>query len=340
MAHVTVPISKIQPNPWRDMETYPLLQNRIDALVKSFEATGYWGNILARERNGSYEIAYGHHRREALRRRYNHDQEVRIIVEHLDDEQMMKIMSRENLPDWAGRASATMETVRSLVQAYHADLIKIPPPESKTRKSWLRYAPSYLKGRADIGSPDKPYTSRQLGAVLGESYSDNDYGDEFRHIRNALNALECLELGLCDAEAFNEASNAQAELISLELLKQFEIATTGEDPVEEKEAKTSILELSKNIATTLKTRGGRVEIEELTPDDPDALGKAAGRVSFHCRKSLIDKRVVGDLKYLGDYRKKIPHGNLAHLHEALLELSSRALGALKALGGKQRTKKS
>lgn len=42
---------------------------KVNSLVKSIKQTGFWDNILARKNKaGKYEIAYGHHRLQALKK--------------------------------------------------------------------------------------------------------------------------------------------------------------------------------------------------------------------------------------------------------------------------------
>ena len=125
--HEMIPISSLKPNPFRDLDRYPIDRFKIDNLTVSFETTGYWGNILARERGGAYEIAYGHHRLEALRRRYDPHQQVPIIVEPLTDEQMIKIMARENAQEWNTNPLVTMETIRTIVFGFAEGKIRLNP---------------------------------------------------------------------------------------------------------------------------------------------------------------------------------------------------------------------
>jgi ParB-like chromosome segregation protein Spo0J len=61
------PIKSIKPNPFRDPANFPIQAEKIEALRESIHATEYWGNILARLVDGGAELAYGHHRIEALR---------------------------------------------------------------------------------------------------------------------------------------------------------------------------------------------------------------------------------------------------------------------------------
>jgi hypothetical protein len=78
------------------------------------EATGhwFWDNILARGYDGRVQIAYDHHRWEALKRVMNLTDMVDIPVKDLDDATMLKIMANENMESWALGAKVIDETVR------------------------------------------------------------------------------------------------------------------------------------------------------------------------------------------------------------------------------------
>jgi len=43
-----VKINQLNPNPYRDMENYPINREKVEALKASMEQTGFWDNILAR----------------------------------------------------------------------------------------------------------------------------------------------------------------------------------------------------------------------------------------------------------------------------------------------------
>ena len=62
-----VKVRNINPNPYRNIDHYPLNKEKIMALTNSIEKTGFWDNLVGREINGEIQIAYGHHRVEALR---------------------------------------------------------------------------------------------------------------------------------------------------------------------------------------------------------------------------------------------------------------------------------
>jgi hypothetical protein len=89
-----VKIKDIRPNPYRNLEKYPLKREKIDYLKESIRETFFWKHITAREKNGFYELACGHHRIEALRELGI--KEIDIPIEDISDEWMLLMMIREN----------------------------------------------------------------------------------------------------------------------------------------------------------------------------------------------------------------------------------------------------
>jgi len=91
-----VKLKLIKPNPYRDMKHYPIDEGKVDLLRESIRKTGFWDNIVARETEGKYEIAYGHHRLLALQKEFNPDKEIDLIIKGIDDADMIRIMADEN----------------------------------------------------------------------------------------------------------------------------------------------------------------------------------------------------------------------------------------------------
>ena len=136
-----VPLNKIKSNPFRLMGEYPLREETLAELAQSIEETGFWENILAREKNGHVELAYGHHRLEVLRRKYRKtpSRKVPLNFAKLSNENMLKIMVRENREEYGGSARQNMSDVEVAV----------------------------IKGRFAFGATGKRRTLVEMGRVLG-----------------------------------------------------------------------------------------------------------------------------------------------------------------------------
>lgn len=163
-------VAEIRPNPFRAIERYPLQDQKIKALRESIRATSFWDNLVARMGDdGKPEIAYGHHRLEAVRQELGSDAEVWLIIrDDMSDTQMLKIMLRENMEEWQTNALLDQASVRAVVDAYADDKIQLRPPESKARKDRLRHAPSFRQGYvAGTDRQHHPYTAATLASFLG-----------------------------------------------------------------------------------------------------------------------------------------------------------------------------
>ena len=117
-----VRVSDLYPNPFRNIEKYKIDRDKVQALKTSIEETTFWDNILARPKNGGFEIAYGHHRWAALK-----DlgiDEVNIPVRELDDSTMLRIMANENLADWATTPAVINETIFAAKKFLDGELAK------------------------------------------------------------------------------------------------------------------------------------------------------------------------------------------------------------------------
>ena len=101
MAHAAlsyVALSSIDPNPFRNLKNYPFDQHKLDALMRSIEDVGLWEGMIGRKVSGGYQLAFGHHRWEAARKKKLAT--VPLIIRDLTDEQMVGFMGRENLEDF------------------------------------------------------------------------------------------------------------------------------------------------------------------------------------------------------------------------------------------------
>lgn len=200
-------VKQIQPNPFRQMEHYPIQRDKVEALRESLRATGYWDNMVARLVKGKPQIAYGHHRLAALKEEYGSNYKAGLIIKKLDDAAMIKIMAYENMEEWSGNMWVEMETVKVIVTAYAEGKIELSPPDSNTGELFLRYAPSFITGtcpRAWAG--DFPYTAKTVAEFMGRLKAD---GRAKSRIIDILSALELIEEGLLNPLDFEGLSSKE-----------------------------------------------------------------------------------------------------------------------------------
>ena len=90
-------IKNIEPNPFRNLEKYPINKERVAKLKGSIKGLKFWGGIVCREhptKKAKYQLAFGHHRLQALRElKYT---EISMKVLKYDDSDMLLSMAEEN----------------------------------------------------------------------------------------------------------------------------------------------------------------------------------------------------------------------------------------------------
>jgi hypothetical protein len=179
----------IRPNPFRNLNSFPLDQQKVTELVSSIKATdaGFWDNVLVRKNGDFYELAYGHHRLEAARQAGL--KEADFIVKKLTDDEMLKIMVLENRADLERtQVSILVEGVEALVNAIAAGTVAVKV-DPKTSKDHIRNAPSFISGCSG-DSPEHPYTIESVALFLNET---EKRGDASKAVRYVVAALECAE---------------------------------------------------------------------------------------------------------------------------------------------------
>jgi len=108
-----IAIENLLPNPFRKIESYPIVRQAVEELKKSMEETGVWVGIVARkaEQNSKYEIAFGHHRLAAIKEL--EIKEVPVDVQEIDDLRMVQQMAFENMSARKTNTQVITETVLS-----------------------------------------------------------------------------------------------------------------------------------------------------------------------------------------------------------------------------------
>ncbi len=108
-----IQLRQLVENPFRNLgEPYVIDSEKVESLCASIRTTGFWDNLLVRHgpfqdgeamdtRKKVFQIAYGHHRLEALRllvtqQLIDEYYELELPVRSLDDSAMIRIMAAEN----------------------------------------------------------------------------------------------------------------------------------------------------------------------------------------------------------------------------------------------------
>jgi ParB-like chromosome segregation protein Spo0J len=95
--HVLINVDKIHPNPHRNFDRNPISEEQVEKLMASIEQTGFHENVVVREhpdKKGEYQLAYGHNRLEAIRRK--NITRVELPVARMSNWDMYRAMVDEN----------------------------------------------------------------------------------------------------------------------------------------------------------------------------------------------------------------------------------------------------
>ena len=104
-----IQVSKLKSNPFQERKTF----EGVERLSKSIKKRGFWGVLLAREKNGAYELAFGERRLRAAK--LAGLKELPVEIQKLSDEDMAELCVSEN---------ALQENVEPIERAAHLAMMK------------------------------------------------------------------------------------------------------------------------------------------------------------------------------------------------------------------------
>jgi hypothetical protein len=125
-----IPIAQLKPNPFRDFELYPIDPEQVDRLRQSIDSLGFFSGITVRPlKRDLYETAAGHHRIEAAKKAgldY-----VEAVCEKYTDEQMVQIMTVENMTQRGHNAASTLDSVAAYCRLLSLQILINEGPVAK-----------------------------------------------------------------------------------------------------------------------------------------------------------------------------------------------------------------
>ena len=185
-----VALADIVPNRYRNIDRYRISDSKIEALMQSYENSGFWdGSIQARPhptKTGKYEIAFGHHRIKAAKQfKWT---EVGLVVAKRSDADMLRMMADENREEFKGDHLVAIETVGATIEAFGRGEIELPPVATDVPKAHIY-----------VLAPERTYTVGTVARFLGWTIRDGDGVQPTRACRLAF-------------EAYHERENIAAAL--------------------------------------------------------------------------------------------------------------------------------
>lgn len=262
MPSIMLKLQDVFPNPFRDLKSNPLHQKKITALVESIDATGYWENIEGRISDGKFQIAYGHHRLEALKIKHKGepDRTFEFKARELSDSDMIQRMIRENNETYGSDLCFVIESVRATVAAVAEGRVILPPVTDDVIRrlpETVRNAPSFMSGKVRGENPSYPYTTNTLAVFTGCTESDGRGGVKANDkLTAALAYLENEELGIVgwNAKALDTFRKPDGSIPVSEVLKAARSAQTRQSVMlaREKEKAAVVREAGKSLQQKLK----------------------------------------------------------------------------------------
>jgi hypothetical protein len=283
-----VPMELIKPNPFRGIQKYPIDESRVKDLIASMEATGVWPNIIGRwkkEVGGVVQIAYGHHRWIAAKKRREKNMHISILP--LSNAEMLHIMANENMTSWSHSVKVVNQTIRAVKTFLDKEfkkaknINKLPERLSKI---------TVLGSNGDITEigdfSEKAYQIlRSKGA--GRMVILGFLGEPWKawQIADALKNLEMIDEGYFDEKSLSEATSLGATTELRKMAKDLE--RYGKKKEEIKEVMKEVVKIAKE-------------------EDIGKRGLRDARSSIPYTRDIVDviKRDVKEYKDIRDPKKK------------------------------------
>lgn len=133
-------------------------------------------------------------------------EEVEIIVRDLSNEDMLRMMARENMEEWGTSAWVELETIRATIEAYGEGKIELPAVPSKTPKTQVRHV--------HLGSDAHPYTKTNIAEFLGWTKKNRDGDTPNFACETAFRAIDMIDAGFLSESDLRGLTRSQmSELV-------------------------------------------------------------------------------------------------------------------------------
>jgi len=313
-------LQQLRPNPFRDLGRCPIHREKVEALKASIRTTGFWDNVVVRKVEGEfYEVAYGHHRIEALKELEREDLleknfRMELPVRKLDDAMMIRMMANENVQEFGVSSDIIDDTVGAARQFI-----------SKISKT-----------------PVRDITASDVSQFLGGSWNEDK-------VQISLQRLGLFDRGTIKREQLKGLSHTAAKAIQREVAKvEKTLLREAMNQIEGDQASTeadrkACRSRAQNVAThvagelsehirnggaigELRVKSIDAQIEKL-PDDEQKLSSidAAAR-------SLSAKEFQRKVELLMQYRSFMSEDVQREMGEGLAELSDWCMQMKEQLG--------
>jgi len=200
-----IALKDLLPNPSRNLKRLKLNEGKIEKLMTSIELDTFWGGLHCRPSSGKkYELAFGHHRVEALKRLYGDNHKIDMTVREISDGSMFRLMVNEN----ALQNEMTVEEIDFYIN--EAKLFLEGHPEiasgygslEKINKSMRHAGVTHIGGRMlfrflnDTKKEDSEILNNKNNIIWGKA-----------RIRESLKRLSIIDSGLISEDVIHKFPN-------------------------------------------------------------------------------------------------------------------------------------
>jgi hypothetical protein len=302
-----VKVSQLRPNPFREIGEYPIDRAKVESLKLSIKETSFWENVLCRRNGDGFEIAYGHHRLQALRELGI--KEVNLPVKKLSDAEMIRIMAAENLA-WLTTPAVINQTVISVKKFLDSELAKYETLEElKMTDKFIGQLFENQKAFANAKREDHGFVGRStIFKFLGEHWRGKEW-----LIQTALKTLELSDKKILDRKAVEEFDSLGyverfqrvVEQYDVPFEKQRGIARQVAKNIKDKKTSTQERVTTKgkprmSIEEDVRRLAGKPRTKKAKQNEVDRIAKALTDIERDSR-TLADRleRLRIDIKELG-----------------------------------------
>ena len=287
-----IKLSNILSNPYRVFNLNPINEQKVEKLMESIEETGLW-KIIVRPSptvEGKYELAFGHHRYEAAKRAGL--EEADFDVQDLSNEQMIKMLARDNDEVYNSSMLSIVETVAATVKGLADGSLKPLEVPEKTKDEYIRYAPSFVPGAVSHCDTDVPYTPVAVGKLLGYTKKGGSTGERAADsVDVALDALYLVQIGKLKLERIaNFTSAREISSVTRPLLLKVNEERIREKAQAKQEAER--LRIEQEQKAFLQEQQAKVETERAKIAELEAKKREARQAENEAREKELEERIA------------------------------------------------
>ena len=216
---MNIQLNLIDNNPYRDLKLDPIDQDAVKTMAASVKDLGFWGGIAVRKVGNRYQLAFGHHRIEALRKLKWTKADLNVVK--YDDDQMVRAMATENLLQRGGDSGGNNDAVAAIIR----------------RLGYVMASNDWKSGLQNFGDLKKLFpTQNAYNSAKGKFEANGTIGEGLIHAYAPALSRSAIENALAELRASNYLERIN-QAIAEQIAEDAEEAQRRADELKSKEAK-------------------------------------------------------------------------------------------------------